>query len=46
MTDRFQQLKQFLLQSPGEPFLLFAIAKELENVDEDKAIIVRKKTGF
>lgn len=38
MTDRLQQLKQFLLQSPGEPFLLFAIAKELENIDEYKAI--------
>lgn len=38
MTDRLLQLQKFLAQSPGEPFLLFAIAKELEQIDELKAI--------
>ncbi len=43
MSERLQQLKQFLSQSPGEPFLLFAIAKELENIDEDKAVLAYRE---
>ena len=31
MSNRLDQLLQFLERSPNEPFLLFAIAKEYEN---------------
>jgi len=33
-TPRLQQLFDFLKKSPGEPFLLFAIAKEYERISD------------
>lgn len=39
MTKRLEQLMNFLDKSPNEPFILFAIAKEYEGMqDSDKAL--------
>lgn len=38
MTDRLQQLHYYLDQNPGDPFLIFAIAKEWEREDSEKAL--------
>jgi tetratricopeptide (TPR) repeat protein len=38
VSDRLQQLQNFLKASPGDTFILFAIAKEYEKLqDHDKA---------
>jgi tetratricopeptide (TPR) repeat protein len=36
MTNRLNQLMAFLENSPNEPFLLFAIAKEHEGLKDDE----------
>jgi len=39
LTDRLHQLQNFLESSPGDSFILFAIAKEYEKMgDLDKAL--------
>ncbi|BDS09918.1 tetratricopeptide repeat protein [Aureispira anguillae] len=35
-TKRLEQLKGFLAASPNEPFILFAIAKEYEGLEDNK----------
>lgn len=36
MSDRLNQLKSFLETSPGDSFILFAIAKEYEKLQDDQ----------
>ncbi len=36
MSDRLQQLQGFLKDQPDDPFILFAIAKEYEGLNEFK----------
>jgi len=35
-SQRLKQLQQFLAESPNDPFLFFAIAKEYEKLDANK----------
>ena len=39
MSNRLQQLKAFLADSPDDPFLLFAIAKEHEKTGDTEAAL-------
>jgi len=41
--DRLEQLENLLKESPNDPFILYAIAKELENKDQLKPALENYK---
>lgn len=39
MSSRLQRLQQFLAEQPDDPFLLFALAKEYEKMNDDETAL-------